>query len=120
MRIFFFIFLFYLLNVGLIKCDNDDEEDSTIDDNSINTDKKSNVPLIKSFLSNIYFEEQFQDKTTWSRWIKSKAKKDDVDENIAKYDGEWAFEVPQSSVYNDDYGLVLKVIYLNSFGFFYF
>lgn len=37
----------------------------------------------------VYFEESFSDsKVTKARWIKSKAKKDDADADIAKYDGE--------------------------------
>lgn len=38
----------------------------------------------------------------------SEAKKDGVEENIAKYNGIWSVEVPQSSVIEDDYALVLK------------
>ena len=40
--------------------------------------------------------------------MKSKAKKDDVDEAIAKYDGEWAIESSLESVLEGDKGLVLK------------
>ncbi len=45
--------------------------------------------------------------------MKSEAKKDGVEEHLAKYDGEWAFEMPQSSVYKNNYGLVLKVMKKN-------
>jgi len=34
---------------------------------------------------------------------------DDDDENISKYDGKWAFEISESSIYKDNYGLILKV-----------
>jgi hypothetical protein len=51
----------------------------------------------------------------WSYWTKSEAKKDIADESISKYDGEWAFEIPESSVYKDDYGLILKVMYTSQF-----
>ena len=38
----------------------------------------------------VYFEESFSDsKAAKARWIKSKAKKDGADADIAKYDGEW-------------------------------
>ena len=38
----------------------------------------------------VYFEESFSDsKAVKARWIKSKAKKDGADADIAKYDGEW-------------------------------
>lgn len=38
--------------------------------------------------SNAFGFEHFDDQATFTKnWIKSQAKKDDVDENIAKYDG---------------------------------
>ena len=106
-----------LLNVGLIRGEDfeDNDEEITIEDSSktssspVTTPEKGTVPSIKLSSSNIYFEEQFQDKTKWSRWIKSQAKKEGVEESIAKYDGDWGFDIPHSSVYTDDYGLILKV-----------
>lgn len=41
-------------------------------------------------------------------WIKSTAKKDDVVEEIAKYDGEWSIEAAKDSELDGDQGLVLK------------
>lgn len=38
----------------------------------------------------------------------SLAKKDGVDSAIAKYDGQWAVEVPESSAIQGDYSLVLR------------
>lgn len=39
-------------------------------------------------LPNAYLMETFDDIAAFDKtWIKSKAKKDDVDENISKYDG---------------------------------
>jgi calnexin len=114
MRFTILILFLCLLNISVLKADDDDiDEDLTIDDTPITKSsaniEKGNVPTIKSASSNIYFEEQFQEKSKWSHWIKSQAKKDGVDESLAKYDGEWGFEIPQSSVYNDDYALILKV-----------
>ena len=80
--------------------------------NSINCDeskKKPNVSIISTISSNIFFQEQFQNESQWSKWIRSEAKRDGVDEHIAQYDGHWAFEIPSVSIYNDDFGLVLKV-----------
>jgi hypothetical protein len=38
----------------------------------------------------VYFEESFSDsEAVKAHWIKSKAKKDGADADIAKYDGEW-------------------------------
>ncbi|CAF0935013.1 unnamed protein product [Rotaria sordida] len=114
MRYTILILLICLLNISILKANDDDiDEEVAIDDapatsSSSPTIEKTNVPTIKSSSSNIYFEEQFQDKSKWSRWVKSQAKKDGVDEVLAKYDGEWALEIPQSSAYYDDYALILK------------
>ncbi|XP_055592497.1 calnexin-like isoform X2 [Uranotaenia lowii] len=56
-----------------------------------------------------YFAEHFDDKDRFeSRWIKSQAKKDDIADEIAKYDGEWEVELPQRQLLPNDLGLVLK------------
>ncbi|XP_023164641.1 calnexin isoform X2 [Drosophila hydei] len=41
-------------------------------------------------------------------WVKSQAKKDDIAEEIAKYDGIWSWESPLRIVWPKDKGLVLK------------
>jgi hypothetical protein len=102
MRARCFLCLLLLFNLSSIKSDDDDEK-------PVIGDKKSNAPVIQSASSNVYFEEQFQEKSKWTHWIRSKAKKDGVEESLSKYDGEWAVELPESSVYADDYGLILKV-----------
>jgi calnexin len=118
MRYTILILFICLLNISILKANNDDDDDDINEDFSIEDTpptssssniEKGSIPTIKSVSSNIYFEEQFQDKSKWSRWVKSQAKKDGVDEVLAKYDGEWGFEIPQSSAYNDDYALILKV-----------
>ena len=43
------------------------------------------------------------------RWTQSQAKKDDADEDIAKYDGKWSLEEPKDSALEGDLALVLKV-----------
>jgi hypothetical protein len=42
------------------------------------------------------------------RWQTSKAKKDGVDETIAKYDGQWKVEPSTDNTNSGDKGLVLK------------
>uniref|UniRef100_H3ASW1 Calnexin n=1 Tax=Latimeria chalumnae TaxID=7897 RepID=H3ASW1_LATCH len=54
-----------------------------------------------------YFFESF-DKGTLEGWVISKAKKDDTDEEIAKYDGKWEVEEMKDSKLPGDKGLVLK------------
>lgn len=73
------------------------------------SEPRSNVPIIKSSSPDIFFEEQFQDKNQWTYWTKSQARKEGVEEHQSKYDGQWAFEISESSVYQDDYSLILKV-----------
>ncbi|RNA15718.1 calnexin, partial [Brachionus plicatilis] len=55
-----------------------------------------------------HFLETFESDEIGKVWIKSKAKKDGVEESIAKYDGEWAVESSSDSVLEGDLGLVLK------------
>jgi calnexin len=56
-----------------------------------------------------FFHAFFSDESLMDpKWIRSIAKKDGVDISIAKYDGQWAFEVPTTSAIEADYSLVLK------------
>ncbi|KAF4518693.1 hypothetical protein B566_EDAN002729, partial [Ephemera danica] len=56
-----------------------------------------------------FFAEHFDDIDAFNkRWIRSEAKKDDADEQIAKYDGTWAVEPPLKDGMKGDSGLVLK------------
>jgi hypothetical protein len=104
MRIVLLIFILFRLNFSLITSEKNNDEKVTT------TDTRNDVPVIQLSSSNIFFEEQFQEKNKWSFWTNSQAKKDGVEEHLSKYDGQWAFEVPDSSVYKNNYGLVLKVI----------
>lgn len=59
--------------------------------------------------SKFHLAEHFDDlKRFEEKWIKSQAKKDDIAEEIAKYDGIWNLESPQRSILEKDLGLVLK------------
>ncbi|XP_077984489.1 calnexin-like [Glandiceps talaboti] len=56
-----------------------------------------------------HFREAFLTMDDYERrWTVSKAKKDDVDEDIAKYDGKWELEEPEKQPLDGDLGLVLK------------
>lgn len=55
-----------------------------------------------------YFVETFEEDVIGTSWIKSKAKKDGVDETIAKYDGSWSVEPSADLAATGDKGLVLK------------
>ncbi|XP_077466410.1 calnexin isoform X1 [Stigmatopora argus] len=54
-----------------------------------------------------FFAESF-DRGTLDSWVLSNAKKDDTDEDIAKYDGKWEVEEMKDSKLPGDKGLVLK------------
>ncbi|XP_059219383.1 calnexin isoform X2 [Stomoxys calcitrans] len=56
-----------------------------------------------------HFVDHFDDtEKSQKLWVKSQAKKDDIAEEIAKYDGVWSWEAPQRIVWKNDIGLVLK------------
>uniref|UniRef100_A0A4W4HHC3 Calnexin n=1 Tax=Electrophorus electricus TaxID=8005 RepID=A0A4W4HHC3_ELEEL len=54
-----------------------------------------------------YFAESF-DRGTLDGWVLSQAKKDGIDEEIAKYDGKWEVEEMKDTKLPGDKGLVLK------------
>ncbi|XP_028908320.1 calnexin isoform X1 [Ornithorhynchus anatinus] len=54
----------------------------------------------------VFFADAF-DKGTLAGWVLSKAKKDDTDDEIAKYDGKWEVEEMKESKLPGDKGLVL-------------
>nr|XP_023022911.1 calmegin-like [Leptinotarsa decemlineata] len=57
----------------------------------------------------VYFAEHFDDVPQFEkRWMKSQAKKEGIDEDIAKYDGVWEVEQPHKDAFQGDSGLVLK------------
>ncbi|XP_015716539.1 calmegin isoform X1 [Coturnix japonica] len=54
----------------------------------------------------VYFAETFDGALTG--WVLSEAKKEDTDDNIAKYDGRWEVEELKENTVPGDKGLVLK------------
>ncbi|XP_038213146.1 calnexin isoform X1 [Zerene cesonia] len=56
----------------------------------------------------VYLAEHFDNEAAFKkRWVKSEAKKQGVDETIAKYDGQWEIQAPSRRLLKDDLGLVL-------------
>nr|XP_041632956.1 calnexin isoform X2 [Drosophila kikkawai] len=56
-----------------------------------------------------HFADHFDDvEASRKKWVLSQAKKDDIAEEISKYDGLWNWESPQRIVWANDLGLVLK------------
>lgn len=57
----------------------------------------------------VHFTEPFHDEMEFeSRWVRSQAKKDGVDENIAKYDGTWSIKEPKNNPMVGDSGLIFS------------
>lgn len=74
------------------------------------SDETTKSKYVKPELSgNVHFLETFESpEVIESKWIKSKAKKDGVEDTIAKYDGEWSVEPSLHDSLDGDKGLVLK------------
>lgn len=98
------IFVLFSLAITLINSDK-----VKVTEKPTPKDNRTGTPIFKSSSPNIYFNEQFQNRKTWPHWVRSQAKKEGVDAPYAKYDGQWSIEIPESSVYKDNYALVLKV-----------
>lgn len=87
--------------------DNDDDDgvtvETVIDDGSIEYSRPEAAP------GKFYLAEHFDDLAQFEKkWIKSKAKKEGIDEEISKYDGVWELKEPNKRILRDDLGLVLK------------
>ncbi|CAH2062768.1 unnamed protein product, partial [Iphiclides podalirius] len=91
-----------LFATGLVRAENDDDGVTveTIEEEQYHS------PQINS--KSIYFAEHFDDEAAFKKkWVKSEAKKQGVDEAIAKYDGKWEIQAPSRRILKNDLGLVL-------------
>lgn len=93
--------IFLLLVLGIVTCqENDDQPIET-------ATKPTYIQPIP--IGAHHFVETFEDSILDSLgWVRSLAKKDDVDEVLAKYDGKWSIEPSLNSILEGDLGLVLK------------
>jgi calnexin len=69
-------------------------------------------PVYKKPTANgaVYFTETFESDAEFKqRWVVSQAKKDNTDDALAKYDGQWSIEEPREVALKGDLGLVLKL-----------
>jgi calnexin len=93
-------------------CESDDEvvveNEAPFEEEKVEENKKEKY--VKPTVSGEYhFMETFETESViGTKWLKSNAKKEDVDEVLAKYDGEWAIESSLDAVLDGDLGLVLK------------
>ncbi|XP_059202974.1 calnexin [Centropristis striata] len=100
------------LDLGMAAGDEEDEElDGDMQDEAPAAPKAPPVPKVTykapEPMGEHYIAESF-DRGTLDGWVQSSAKKEDTDEDIAKYDGKWAVEEMKDSKLPGDKGLVLK------------
>jgi len=97
-----------LIVLGSLGCVYGEEETTK----GTETDKKEEevIKYVRPEIGDLaHIAEPFHDKAEFeSRWVSSKAKKDGVDDSIAKYDGKWDIEEPEGSAIEGDLGLILK------------
>ncbi|XP_061580811.1 calnexin isoform X2 [Cololabis saira] len=102
------------LDLGMVGAEEDDDGDldgDVQDDEAPPTPKTPPVPKVTykapEPMGEHFFAESF-DRGTLDGWVLSSAKKEDTDEDIAKYDGKWSVEEMRDSKLPGDKGLVLK------------
>ncbi|XP_076545729.1 calnexin isoform X3 [Osmia lignaria lignaria] len=97
--------IIYLCLVCSIISANEDNDNIVENVRSETVYKTPEVPLVETS----YLVETFNDEEKFkNRWVLSEAKKDSIDEDIAKYDGIWSVEEPKKHAQEGDLGLVLK------------
>ncbi|XP_021940571.1 calnexin-like isoform X2 [Zootermopsis nevadensis] len=106
----FIVGVVFLSLAAVSQSENEDDDDAAVvateEEDPVEEDIIYRSPIPSG---NVYFAEHFDDINQFSKkWILSEAKKHDVDDDIAKYDGKWEVEVPQKNGLTGDLGLVLK------------
>ncbi|XP_067663080.1 calnexin-like isoform X1 [Haliotis asinina] len=116
LRSLLLVTLLGLLFVQLVHCqdavdDEDEDDDGIVEDEDDTTEEpprekpQYKKPEVKG---THFFVEPFDNKAeSMKRWVQSQAKKDGVEEDLAKYDGKWAFEEPKENPLTGDLGLIL-------------
>uniref|UniRef100_A0A2D4NWS5 Calmegin n=1 Tax=Micrurus surinamensis TaxID=129470 RepID=A0A2D4NWS5_MICSU len=106
-----------LLLLSSVSAESEDPEvevenfDQSSEDTNTETGRSSMEAVYKTPepIGEVYFIETFDDAIL-SGWILSQTKKEDTDENIAKYDGRWEIEPLKENMVPGDRGLVLKSV----------
>ncbi|GBP07453.1 Calnexin [Eumeta japonica] len=102
----FLIFGALLLWAVITPVTSSDEDDDGVVVESVEDELPYHSPEID--VKKVYLAEHFDDKNAFmKKWVKSEAKKQGVDENIAKYDGKWEIQTPTRKILKGDLGLVL-------------
>lgn len=99
---FYILFALFIFNIPRIFSEQETKENTEeIDDGIIYATPK---PPTCSYIA-----ETFDNPVEFNKaWIRSEAKKDTQEADIAKYDGEWKVEEPATPILKGDRGLVLK------------
>ncbi|XP_064116003.1 calnexin-like isoform X2 [Macrobrachium nipponense] len=89
-----------------------DDEEVTISEEPVESEDGDDFEVVyvsPKPLPSAYLMETFDDDSAFEKlWVRSQAKKEGVDEDIAKYDGVWAVEAQERLALSGDQGLVLK------------
>ncbi|XP_057364963.2 calnexin-like isoform X2 [Daphnia carinata] len=110
MRLILLTALVLCLSIS-VRCDDDSEEATVTEelDESTPENPEEIVYASPTPKGHIYFAEHFDVPEEFeAKWVRSQAKKEGIDEDIAKYDGKWAIEGLLKDGLKGDMGLVLK------------
>ncbi|KAI0216388.1 Calnexin [Lamellibrachia satsuma] len=91
--------------------DGEDDGKVEVEDDSSENEIKTAQAIYKKpiVLGKAHLAEPFDNADDFKeKWVKSEAKKDGVEDNIARYDGEWKLEEPKENALKGDFGIVLK------------
>ncbi|XP_072898834.1 calnexin-like [Hemitrygon akajei] len=109
-----YIFLGSLLIIAAVWAEGDDDDDEpevdVLEAEETNAESKSTIQVSYKTpvpIDEVYFADTF-DRGNLDGWVFSTTKKDDTDEDIAKYDGKWAVEELMENKLPGDKSLVLK------------
>ncbi|XP_063237452.1 calnexin [Bacillus rossius redtenbacheri] len=93
--------------LGAARCQDDDDVVVTTEEVDDHMEDFAYVSPVAP--NNAYLAEHFDDVEQFKKkWVLSEAKKEGIDDDIAKYDGKWSVETPQKNSMKGDLGLVLK------------
>ncbi|XP_035825460.1 calnexin isoform X2 [Aplysia californica] len=92
------------------------EEDDDADDGIVEEEAEEPAAVREKMLyqrpepvGKTFFCEPFDTRAEFlQRWVISQAKKEGVEEDVAKYDGRWSVEEPEDNPILQDLGLILK------------
>ncbi|KAJ2950345.1 hypothetical protein O0L34_g8582 [Tuta absoluta] len=99
------LLLMLLCSAAWVQADQPDDEGISVETEAEEEEYQS--PTVDP--KKVYLAEHFDDEAAFNkRWVRSEAKKQGVDENIAKYDGVWEILEPTRKLLKGDRGLVLS------------